>query len=151
MRGALEAQGHFVLYADALNYVNAAEPIEITDLLMALAGGFSDALEARLTIDAARQTYWDRLRAFLDREVVVKDAGIKLEYQTPLKEVLGGLKSSVDLKFELKSATSFRDSLRHALTNKLKELKDSVDKFFEDGIKLIRASFGSETQVVWIC
>jgi hypothetical protein len=150
LRRALEAQGYFVLYADALSYVNAAEPIEITDLLMVLAGAFSDALETRLKVDVARQTYWDRLKAFLDREVVVKDAGVKVEYQTPLKEVLGGLKSSVDLKFELKSATNFRQSLRHALTDKLKELKDSVDKFFEDGIKLIRASHGDETQVVFI-
>ena len=41
----LEAEGYFVVYADALKYVNAAEPIEITDLLMVLAGAFSDAVE----------------------------------------------------------------------------------------------------------
>jgi hypothetical protein len=35
----LEERGYFVLYADALNYVNSAEPIEITDLLMVMAGG----------------------------------------------------------------------------------------------------------------
>jgi hypothetical protein len=32
LRRLLEDRGYFVLYADALNYVNAAEPIEITDL-----------------------------------------------------------------------------------------------------------------------
>jgi hypothetical protein len=58
LRRALEAQGYFVLFADALSYVNAAEPIEITDLLMVLAGAFSDALETRLKVDVARQTYW---------------------------------------------------------------------------------------------
>lgn len=81
---------------------------------------------------------------------MIKDPGVKLEYQSPLKEVLGGLKASVDLKFELKSAMNFRQSLRHALTNKLKELKENVDKFFEDGIKLIQASRGGDTQVVFI-
>src|ERR1700730_13900484 len=35
----LEERGYFVLYADALNYVNAAEPIEITDLLMVIGRG----------------------------------------------------------------------------------------------------------------
>jgi hypothetical protein len=100
--------------------------------------------------DIARRTYWDRLKAFLDREIVLKESTIKLQHQTPPKEVLGGLKSSVGLKFELKSATNFRQSLRHVLTNKLKELKDSVDKFFEDGIRLIRASHGDDTQVVFI-
>jgi hypothetical protein len=146
----LEAQGYFVLYADALKYVNAAEPIEITDLLMALAGAFSDALEERLGVDVTRETYWDRLWGFLNREVTVKDTGIKLEYQTPLKEVLGGLKGSVDLKFELKSATNFRQILRPVLANKLKELKSNVDKFFEDGIRLIRASHGEDVQAVFI-
>lgn len=146
----LEARGYFVLYADALKYVNAAEPIEITDLLMVLAGAFSDALDKRLGADIARETYWDRLLAFLNREVTVKDAGVRLEYQTPLKEVLGGLKTSLDLKFELKSATNFRQCLRPVLANKLMELKNNVDKFFEDGIKLIRASHGENTQVVFI-
>jgi hypothetical protein len=150
LKRKLEAQGYFVLYADALKYVNAAEPIEITDLLMVLAGAFSDALEERLGVDNARETYWDRLWAFLNREVTLKDAGVKVELQTPLKEVLGGLKTSLDLKFELKSATNFRQSLRPVLANKLKELKNNVDKFFEDGIKLIRASHGDDTQVVFI-
>jgi hypothetical protein len=150
LKRRLEAQGYFVLYADALKYVNAAEPIDITDLLMVLAGAFSDALEDRLAVDNARQTYWDRLWAFLNQEVTLKDSGVKLEYQTPLKEVLGGLKTSVDLKFELKSVTSFREKLRPVLVNKLKELKNSVDKFFEDGIRLIRASHGDDTQVVFI-
>jgi hypothetical protein len=49
----LEERGYFVLYADALNYVNAAEPIEITDLLMVMAGAFSDALEDKLGKDIA--------------------------------------------------------------------------------------------------
>ena len=76
---------------------------------------------------------------FSYQEVRLNDSGVKLEYQTPLKEVLGGLKTSVDLKFELKSVTRFREKLRPVLVNKLKELKNSVDKFFEDGIRLIRA------------
>jgi hypothetical protein len=145
----LQAQGYFVLYADALKYVNAAEPIEITDLLMVLAGAFSDALEERLGAAVTRDTYWKRLLEFLG-DVSLKDAGVKLEYQTPLKEVLGGLKTSLDLKFELKSVTTFRQSLRPVLANKLKELKNNVDKFFEDGIRLIRASHGEDTQVVFI-
>ncbi|PPQ32655.1 hypothetical protein CCS01_15575 [Rhodopila globiformis] len=146
----LEGQGYFVLYADALTYVNAAEPIDITDLLMVLAGAFSDALEECLGADNSRETYWDRLWAFLHREVTLKDAGVKLEYQTPLKEILGGLKGGLDLKFELKSATTFRENLRPVLINKLKELKTSVDRFFEDGIRLIRAAQGEDTRVVFI-
>jgi hypothetical protein len=36
------------------------------------------------------------------------------------------------------------------LANRLKELKTNVDRFFEDGIKLIRGQHGGETQVVFI-
>jgi hypothetical protein len=36
-------ENYFVLYANALEYVNASEPIDITDLLMVLAGAFSEA------------------------------------------------------------------------------------------------------------
>jgi hypothetical protein len=146
----LEQQGYFVLYADALNYVNAAEPIDITDLLMVMAGAFSDALEAELGSDIARETFWDRIWRFLNTEINVKEAGVKVDYETPGKEVFGGIKTGLDLKFELKSATNFKRILREALANKLKELKNNVDRFFEDGIKQIRAARGENTQVVFI-
>jgi hypothetical protein len=108
----LEGRGYFVLYADALNYVNAAEPIEITDLLMAMAGAFSDALEEKLDKDIGRETFWDRIWTFLNTEINPKEAGAKLGYETPGKEVFGSVKTGVDLKFELKSATNFRRELQ---------------------------------------
>ena len=79
----LEDRGYFVLYADALNYVNAAEPIEITDLLLVMAGAFSDALEAKLGADIARETFWDRFWTFLNAEIKLKEVGTKVEYETP--------------------------------------------------------------------
>ena len=54
------------------------------------------------------------------------------------------------MKFELKSATNFRRQLQGFLSNKLKELKSNVDRFFEDGIKQIRKARGEDTQVVFI-
>jgi hypothetical protein len=142
----LEARGYFVLYADALEYVNAAEPVEITEMLMVMAGAFSDSLQKKLGDNIAGETFWDRVWGFLNTEIKVKEAGVKLE--TP--ELLSGVKTGVDLKFELKSATNFRRELQRFLANKLKELKSNVDRFFEDGIKLIRQVHGEETQVVFI-
>jgi hypothetical protein len=63
---------------------------------------------------------------------------------------LGGAKTGLDLKFELKSATNFRRQLQGFLANKLKELKNNVDQFFQDGIKAIRTAQGKNTQVVFI-
>src|ERR1039457_2507224 len=45
LRQRLTAMGYVVLYADALQYINPAAPIEISGLLIVLAGAFSDALE----------------------------------------------------------------------------------------------------------
>ena len=120
LRRLLEERGYFVLYADALNYVNAAEPIEITDLLMVMAGAFSDALEEKLDKDIARETFWDRMWTFLNSEITVKEASAKIGYETPAKELFGSVKTGLDLKFELKSATNFRRQLQGFLANKLK-------------------------------
>ena len=146
----LEERDYFVLYADALDYVNAAEPIEITDLLMVMAGAFSDALEAKIGSDIARETFWDRIWTFLNTEINLKEITAKLGYETPAKEMFGSVKTGLDLKFELKSATHFRKQLQGFLANKLKELKNNVDGFFEDGIKAIRNAYGENTQVVFI-
>jgi hypothetical protein len=150
LQRVLEERGYFVLYADALNYVNAAEPIEITDLLMVMAGAFSDALEDKLGSDIARETFWDRIWTFLNTEINLKEASAKLGYETPGKELFGSVKTGLDLKFELKSATNFRRQLQGFLANKLKELKSNVDRFFEYGIKEIRKARGENTQVVFI-
>ncbi len=61
----LEKQPYIVLYANALDYVNPSEPIEISDLLTVLAGAFSDALEQELGIDVAGESYWTRFTTYL--------------------------------------------------------------------------------------
>jgi hypothetical protein len=134
LRRLLEDRGYFVLYADALNYVNAAEPIEITDLRMVMAGAFSDTLEETLGSDIARETFWDRIWTFLNTEINLKEATAKVGYETPAKELFGSVKTGLDLKFELKSATNFRRELQGFLANKLKELKNNVDRFLSTGL-----------------
>src|SRR5208282_5743212 len=47
LKKSLEDQGYVVLYGDALEYLNPAQEIDISNLLIVLAGTFSDALEAQ--------------------------------------------------------------------------------------------------------
>jgi hypothetical protein len=105
---------------------------------MVIAGAFSDSLEDKLGKDIAHETFWDRIWTFLNSEINLKEASAKIGYETPAKELFGSVKTGLDLKFELKSATNFRRQLQGFLANKLQELKNNVDRFFEDGIKLIR-------------
>lgn len=45
LKKRLEDDGYIVLYSDALDYLKPAERIDITDLLIVMAGAYSDALE----------------------------------------------------------------------------------------------------------
>src|SRR5262249_30652862 len=69
---------------------------------------------------------------------------------SPGKELLGGVKTGIDLKFELKSAVNFRRQLQDMLANRLSELKGHVDAFFEEGVRRVRKDRGDDTQVVFI-
>jgi hypothetical protein len=147
----LEDQGYFVLYADALEYVNPAEPIGITDLLIAMAGAFSDALEPKVGVGITKASFWARLTNFLTTtEVKVKEAGIKVDAASPATDIIGGLKAGVDLKLQFKTAPMFRQSLQEFLANRIGELKNQVDLFFEDGVKAIRELHGPDARVVFI-
>jgi len=137
LKGQLEKdKTYVVLYADALEYVNPAEPVDISDLLMVLAGSFSEQLEKVLGSDIGYEPFWTRAHNFL--------TGTELS----LQEV--GIKTGVDLKLQIKTASSFRGKLQQFLATRIGELKAQVDHFFEDGIKAIRAKRGENTQLVFI-
>lgn len=151
LRKKLREEGYFVVYANALDYINPSEEIDITDLLVVIAGAFSDALESELGIDNARESYWTRLKNYLTRtEIGLSEVGIKGEMDSPAKELVGGLKAGVDLKLNLKTTPSFRQNLQKTLSGRIGELKREVDNFFEDGVKRILAEKGDTTRIVFI-
>ncbi|HMF54843.1 MAG TPA: ATP-binding protein [Pyrinomonadaceae bacterium] len=156
LKKQLEQQGYVVLYADAVEYVNPSEEIDISDLLIVLAGAFSDALEEwaeqlQESVKLANESYWTRLKTYLTRTIVnLEEAGVKLEANTPAKEVLGGVKAGIDLKLALKESPSFRRNLQQFLQNRIGELRAEVVAFFQDGVKAVKQVWGDEKQVVFI-
>ncbi len=149
----LEGQGYLVLYADAMNYVNPAEPVDISDMLLVLAGAFSDTLaeHPEMQMDITRETFWDRFKNWiLNTEVRVGAIDAKLEYSSPGKAVVGGVTAGLNIKAELKTASSFRQNLQKFLSAHLVALKIEADQFIEDGIKAVRAIHGPRKQVVFI-
>ena len=120
-----------MLYADALDYLNPSLPIEITDLLIVLAGAFSDALDERgIKIDS--EAYWTRLWNWMTKtQVELKEIVVKAE------SGIGPAKAGADLKLELRSTPSFRQRLANALKDRIGDLRDDVRAFFEDGYKAI--------------
>jgi hypothetical protein len=151
LRRKLEVQGAVVLYADALAYLNPSEPVEAPSLMMAIAGGFSDALETALGKKVATETWWQRLKHYLTTTTLeVTEASANLEADSPAKELLGGLKGGVELKFALKDAPSFRQKLALFLENRLPALKAQVNAFVEEAVKLIQKERGANTRIVFI-
>ena len=136
LRTRLEEDGALVLYADFLRYLNPSEPVEITDLLLVLAGAFSDALEERLGQGIIRESYWTRVVHYLGKtEINLPEFGIK---------------AGIDLKLTLKTTPSFRSRVQENLRNQIGELVAHTRAFFEEGVKAIRNTHGQGITVVFI-
>lgn len=156
LRKALEEQGLLVLYADALDYINPAEPIDISDLLIVLAGAFDDAIRKHDALKdhhegILKQSFWERISSFfINLRVDPQELGGKLEFESPAAKVIGGLKAGVDLKLALKSAPDFRKNLQSFLSGRIGELKLETHSFFQQGVQSIQKFFDDDRQVVFI-
>src|ERR1039457_328664 len=112
LQKGLEEKGYFVLYGDALKYLNPAQEIDITDLLIVLAGTFSDALEKAGVASLGHDSYWERLKNYL------------VTTKVELGEI--GLQAGADLKLNLETSPTFRQLLRQKLANRIGEIKRDV-------------------------
>ena len=152
LRKSLEAKGNLVLYGDALDYLNPADEIDITMLLLAVAGSFSDALAHKSGIKTLGESFWQRVGNYLTRtSLQVTEATAKIEGKTPAGEIFGELKAGLDLKVALKTAPSFRQKLQGFLANRLGELKAEVNAFVEEGVRTVRQSTNNPNlQIVFL-
>ena len=149
LKQRLSKAGFLVLYADALDYVNPSEPIDISDFLIVLGGAFNDALLREEVfknkpIELAQISYWQRIANFLQNTTVdVKEVDLKTS-------VTGPLSAGVDLKLELKTSPTFRQNVQKFLASRIGELRNEAHRFFEDAVKEIQKFFDEEKQVVFI-
>lgn len=151
LRADLKQAGCAVIYANALEYLNPAEPVEISDLLMVIAGAFSDRLKEDFDVDLLNESFWRRITGYLQRtSLSVTEATASVEADSPAKEVLGGLKTGLEVKLALKEASSFRQRLRQFLENRLTELKSEVNRSVEQGVKALRQKRGKDVPIVFI-
>ena len=155
LKHQLEGEGYAVLYADAVRYINPSEEIDISDLLIVLAGAFSDALEKwagnLAQVRLVDESYWTRLKNFVTRtSASLTEANVKLEADSPAQELIGGVKAGIDLKLALRDSPSFRRNLQQFMQNRIGELRATVIEFFQDGVKAIKGVWGDEKEVVFI-
>ncbi len=139
LKKKLEGRGYLVFYADAMDYINPALPIEISDLLVILAGAFSDSVEKDEGISLAGESYWERFKNFLTRS------------QVQLEELELGLFNDVaKLKLAIRDVPTFRQKLREALSIRLFEVELQVKKFFEDYVKALRDKHPGNAGIVFL-
>lgn len=156
LQKSLQKQGYVVLYGDALDYISPSEEIDITDLLIVLAGAFSDALEQwaseiKESVKLTNESFWTRFTNYLKGTTVkVSEASVNLEMSSLAKEILGGLDAGVNLKLAIKESPSFRQKVQQFMQNRIPDLRNAVHQFFEEGVKAIKQAWGDEKQVVFI-
>lgn len=133
LEAELVKQGYKVVFVDVIEYLNTSMPIEVSDFLTVVAGGFGEALaeDGHLGRDLKQEGYWDRLSAFVQRTRI------------NLPDV-----SAAGIKASLKTDPTFRQDLQRKLEGHLGTLVADVRGFFEEGVKAIKARHGDETEVV---
>jgi hypothetical protein len=61
LKERLEEDGHYVAYANALDYMPPSAAIDVSDFLINLARAFSDAVEDDAGFDPKHQRWWTRV------------------------------------------------------------------------------------------
>ncbi|HZG54322.1 MAG TPA: hypothetical protein VEZ40_19630 [Pyrinomonadaceae bacterium] len=156
LKRRLEEEGYVVLYVDALDYISPTDEIDISDLLIVLAGAFSDALDKwalqlKQPVQLAHESYWTRIKNFLTKTTVeLNEATVSVGGETPAGQLLGSLKGGLDLKLAIKESPTFRQNLQKLMANRIGELRATVSEFFEDGVKAVKKVWGDEKEVVYI-
>lgn len=141
MKAALEQENCFVIMADALDYINPAAVIEITDLLVAMAGAFNDQLDFA---GWKKQGYWDKIRKFLTTQIHFSE--VNLEAGIPENPFLS---AKLNIKGELRDSPSLRKLMQNMLKNHISALKNQTDKSFEEAVKKIRQTH-KDQKVIFI-
>jgi hypothetical protein len=136
LKKKLEEQGYLVLYVNALDYLPIAEPVDITQLLIVLAGAFGESLKEELQLDEIKESYWERFWHYLQN--------------TSLNVTEVGIKTGADIKVVLKEASSFRQRLQDMLSKSINELKRQMDHFIEESVLAIRKRKGADTKIVFL-
>lgn len=125
LRKCLRAQGYAVVLLDVEDYLDTSSAIDVSDFLLAVAGGLSDMAFEEGLVDrrADTETYWQRFVHFLTRTNV------------SVEELTGGVKAGpgeASLRLNLRSDPSFRRRLQEKMAGLLGEFVRDLDDYMGD-------------------
>lgn len=109
-----------VFLLDMRDYMNLTTTVEISDFLISIMAGLSDAVEQRFKKSPQHRSYIERLGSVLTKEVIIKEAEIS------------GIKAS------LKDDPDFKQQLQQRLRGHVTRIVKDAHRFAKDVVELIR-------------
>jgi AAA ATPase domain len=151
LRRYLEDDGAVVLLANAEDYLLLTEPVTIATMLMVVVGALSDAMNAVPDIQFSGPGFWQRISDFINRiEVRIEKVDASVEYTSPGRSVIGGLKAGLTIKGELKARSSFIEELKTFLSYNLVEFTNEAQAYVQACLTAIQRQRGAHVPVVFI-
>lgn len=124
--GRLEKRGYLVVYTDALDTIDAQNPVEYSDILITI-GLAVDQKICQLEHASGTERWLNRfaneIRELLLSNVSMERFTLKAGKNAPM---------AAELALELKANPSFRKEMRQAANYRRRELLDQVRRFFAD-------------------
>jgi hypothetical protein len=141
LRLRLENSNYIAFHANALEYLNPAEPVEINQLLVVLAAAFSEQVADKIAKDPARQGYLTRFWNFLANTNVTFE-------EFSLNAGVPGFET--EFKATLRTTDSFRQKIGQALAGRTQELKNQVDNFIRDAVQWLQEDRPGTAGIVFL-
>ncbi len=123
LKWRLEEQGCVVVLVDMANYMLFTKPVELSDFVLSLMMGLTEATKKEHDLDAAARGYFTRLTDFFKREV-------EFEFAAEVADATLGA--------SLKSDPTFKESLQKALRGHYKRITDQAREYVGEIVAALR-------------
>jgi len=132
LKHALESDGAHVIYIDMDNYVHDSQPLEITELLLALLAALSEELSTNHSLELLSEKYWQRLTRFMTSELEFSE--LKLSAKLP--------GAGAQLGVKLSQEPELKKLVRQRLANHVSELFGQANEFIIEAVSGLREQAG---------
>ena len=142
-----------VVICDMEDYLPMTDTIEVVDFLLAAAGALSEALTDPnlLGADPSHQSYWTRFAHWVSStNIEAKELGIGAKAAVGKADEGLGAELQAEVKLNLKTDPSFRESLRKHMKLHVGAFRKDVHAFMQGCLTALRKRHGKYTQLVVI-
>lgn len=132
----LQRRGYLVLFVEGGKYINLHQPLEITDLLLAVTVAIAEALQEKLETDALRISLREHLASFFAR-IQLTQLDIGLSASANLGDATKVNVDVAKVRLELKENPSFKQRVQDYLRGTLTTFVDAFRSFMAEARRLL--------------